>query len=68
MALDRAQLQRELFAVENELRLARTRLQHYQNLGEHELAAEVRRIVVHQELLKDSLTTRLQSSPHAHSL
>lgn len=61
MALDRAQLQRELHTLENELRLTRNRLTHYDTLGEHGLAAEARRIVVHQELLKDSLTTRLQA-------
>jgi hypothetical protein len=59
------QLQRDLREVENELRLARNRLAHYNTLGEHELATDCRRVVLGHEQLKETLIARIHElNPH----
>ena len=57
------QLQRDLREVENELRFARTRLAHYQTLGEPLLARDAQRVVEGHEQLKTTLTATIQALP-----
>lgn len=53
-------LQRDLREVENELRLARNRLAHYETLGEQALATGARRVVEGHERLRTTLTAQIQ--------
>ncbi len=53
------QLQRDVREVENELRLARNRLQHYETLDEPTLAADARRVVEGHEKLIATLTAQI---------
>ncbi|MGI4760567.1 MAG: hypothetical protein ACRYF0_07675 [Janthinobacterium lividum] len=57
------QFQRDLREVENELRLARNRLAHYQLLGEQLLARDTQRVVEGHEQLKVTLTATIQALP-----
>jgi hypothetical protein len=57
--LNLPQLQRDLREVENELRLARNRLQLYETMGEDALAADARRVVEGHEGMRDTLTSRI---------
>jgi hypothetical protein len=57
------QLKRDVQQVENELRIARNRLQHYETLGEELLAADARRVVGGHEKLIARLTCRIQPLP-----
>ena len=57
------QLQRDLREVENELRLARNRLAHYQTLGEALLARDAQRVVEGHEQLKATLTATILALP-----
>lgn len=54
------QLQRDVREVENELRLARNRLQHYEILDEHALANDARRVVEGHQKLIATLTSHIQ--------
>jgi hypothetical protein len=55
------QLHRDVQEVENELRIARNRLQRYQSLGEELLASEARRVVEGHENLIARITSRIQT-------
>ncbi len=55
------QLQRDVREVENELRLARNRLRHYETLDEHALAADARRVVEGHEKLIATLTAQISA-------
>lgn len=60
-------LQRDLREVENELRLARLRWQHYLTLDEYELARNSGAVVLALESLRDTLTAHIQLFTHASS-
>lgn len=55
------QLHRDVQEVENELRIARNRLQRYETLGEELLANEARRVVEGHENLIARITSRIQT-------
>ena len=59
------QLQRDRRELENELRLARTRWQHYLTLDELELARHAGAVVLAQETLHTTLTARINSFSYA---
>lgn len=61
------QLQRDVREVENELRLARNRLQLYETLSEQALAADARRVVEGHEKLIATLTSQIQASTNEFS-
>lgn len=61
--INRPGLERDLRAVENELRLARTRQAHYHTMDEYALATDVGRVVSGLDLLRETLVTRIQELP-----